>query len=103
MQALPTVGASPLAHCEQWQTQRKPLPTGNAYIGVEFRGGTLRRHRSTQVDFSSSYDINSHCNVCFEAFNLDDEMFNTHGKFKEQVLDVVDFGGRSTLGVDAKW
>lgn len=63
----------------------------------------LRRHRSTQVDFSSSYDINSHSNVCFEAIGLNDEMFNTHGRFKEQVLDVVDFGRRFTLGVDPKW
>jgi hypothetical protein len=30
-------------------------------------------------------------------------MFNTHGKFREQVLDVVDFGRRFTLGVDPKW
>jgi iron complex outermembrane recepter protein len=56
-----------------------------------------------QVDFSSSYDSNSHCNVYFEAINLTDETFNTHGRFKEQVLDVVDFGRRSTLGVHAKW
>jgi iron complex outermembrane recepter protein len=55
------------------------------------------------VDFSSSYDSNSHCNVYFEAINLNDETFNTHGRFKEQVLDVVDFGRRFTLGVYAKW
>jgi hypothetical protein len=56
-----------------------------------------------QADFSSSYDINSHFNVWFEALNLNDETFNTHGRFKEQVLDVVDFGRRFTLGVHAKW
>jgi hypothetical protein len=67
------------------------------------RGQRLRRHTSTQVDFSSSYDINSHCNVCFEAFNFNDETFNTHGRLEEQVLDVVDFGRRFTLGVHAKW
>jgi len=54
------------------------------------------------VDFSSSYDINSHSNVCIEAIALNDEMFNTHGRFEEQVLDVVDFGRRFTLGVHAK-
>ena len=41
------------------------------------------------MDFSSSYDSNSH--------------FNTHGKLGEQVPDVVDFGRRSTLGVHSKW
>ena len=44
------------------------------------------------MDFSSSDDSNSHFNVYFEALGLNDEMFNTHGRFKEQVLDVVDFG-----------
>jgi hypothetical protein len=41
------------------------------------------------VDFSSSYDINSH--------------LSTHGRFKEQVLDLVAFGRRFTPGVHAKW
>jgi len=41
------------------------------------------------VDFSSSYDIYNH--------------LSTHGRFKEQVLDLVDFGRRFTLGVHAKW
>jgi hypothetical protein len=41
------------------------------------------------MDFSSSYDINSH--------------FSTHGRLKEQILAVVDFGRRLTLGVHAKW
>jgi iron complex outermembrane recepter protein len=56
-----------------------------------------------QADFSSSYDSNSHCNVCFEALSRNDETFNTHGRFKEQVLDVVEFGRRFALGVYAKW
>jgi hypothetical protein len=58
------------------------------------------------VDFNSSYDINSHFNVCFAAINLTINLnsgtFSTHGRFKEQVLDRVDFGRRFTLGVDAK-
>jgi len=41
------------------------------------------------VDFSSSYDINSH--------------LSTRGRFKEQILDLVDFRRRFTLGVHAKW
>jgi len=44
------------------------------------------------VDFSSSYDINSHFNVYFEALNLKNETFGTQGRFKERALDVVDFG-----------
>ena len=54
------------------------------------------------MDFSSSYDSNSHCNVCFEAISLNDGTFNTHGRREEQVLDVVEFGRRFALGVYAK-
>jgi hypothetical protein len=45
------------------------------------------------VDFSPGYDINSHFNVYLT--------FSTHGRLKEQILDLVDCGGRITLGVHA--
>lgn len=54
------------------------------------------------MDFCSSYDINSHFNVCFEGINLDDGTFSTHGGLKEQVLGRVDSGRRFTLGVPGK-
>jgi TonB-dependent receptor len=57
---------------------------------------------ATYVDFSTSYDINKHFNVYFEALNLTDETFSTHGRFKEQVLDVTDTGRMYTLGVHFK-
>jgi len=53
---------------------------------------------STTVDFSTSYRFGSNFDVYFEALNLTNETFSTHGRFKEQVLDVVDFGRRYTLG-----
>jgi TonB-dependent receptor len=53
---------------------------------------------STTVDFSTSYQLSSSIDVYFEALNLTDETYSTHGRFKEQVLDVVDFGRRYTLG-----
>jgi TonB-dependent receptor len=53
---------------------------------------------STTVDFSTSYRFGSNFDVYFEALNLTDETFSTHGRFEEQVLDVVDFGRRYTLG-----
>jgi TonB-dependent receptor len=58
---------------------------------------------STHVDLSSSYDINRHVNVYFEALNLTDDVFATHGRFKEQILDVVDTGRSYTVGVHAKF
>jgi TonB-dependent receptor len=57
---------------------------------------------ATYVDFSSSYEINRHFNVYFEALNLTDETYSTHGRFKEQILDVVDTGRSFTVGVHAK-
>ncbi|HME40356.1 MAG TPA: TonB-dependent receptor [Steroidobacteraceae bacterium] len=57
---------------------------------------------ATYVDFSTSYQINKHFNVYFEALNLTDQAYATHGRFNEQVLDVVDTGRQYTLGVHAK-
>jgi len=57
---------------------------------------------ATYVDFSTSYDINKHFNVYFEALNLTNETFSTHGRYKEQVLDVTDTGRMYTLGVHFK-
>jgi hypothetical protein len=59
--------------------------------------------RSTEADFSLSYDINSHRTVCLGEPNLNDRTFSTHGSLGDRVLDVVDFGRRPTLGVGAKW
>ena len=57
---------------------------------------------ATYVDFSTSYDINRHLNVYFEALNLTDETYSTHGRFSEQILDVVDTGRAFTVGVHMK-
>jgi iron complex outermembrane recepter protein len=58
---------------------------------------------ATRVDLSTSYDVNSHLNVYFEALNLTDDVFATRGRFSEQILDVVDTGRTFTLGVHAKF
>jgi TonB-dependent receptor len=57
---------------------------------------------ATYVDFSTSYDINRHFSVYFEGMNLTDQSYSTHGRYKEQILDVVDTGRLFTLGVRAK-
>ena len=57
---------------------------------------------ATYVDFSASYQFNRHFNVYFTALNLTDQVYSTHGRFTEQVLDVVDTGRQFTLGVHAK-
>jgi iron complex outermembrane receptor protein len=57
---------------------------------------------ATYVDLSASYQINRHFNVYFTALNLTDQVYSTHGRYSEQVLDVVDTGRLFTLGVHAK-
>jgi iron complex outermembrane receptor protein len=58
---------------------------------------------TTQVDFSTSYDITSQFNVYFSALNLNDATYSTHGRFSEQLLDMVDYGRRFTLGFHFKY
>jgi iron complex outermembrane recepter protein len=57
---------------------------------------------TTQVDFSTSYQITRQLQVYFEALNLTDATYSTHGRFSEQILDVVDYGRTFTLGVHFK-
>jgi iron complex outermembrane receptor protein len=52
----------------------------------------------TEVDFSSSYDVTKNVSVFFEGLNLNNSTYSTHGRYSEQVLDVVAYGRRFTLG-----
>ena len=58
---------------------------------------------TTEVDFSSSYAINKYMSVFFEALNLNDAQYVTHGRFDDQILDIVDYGRTFTAGVRAKF
>jgi len=58
---------------------------------------------STQVDFSSSYDVNKHLNVFFEALNLNGAVLATHGRYDNQLLDVFKYGRRFTVGVHFRY
>ncbi|HVW73259.1 MAG TPA: TonB-dependent receptor [Rhizomicrobium sp.] len=58
---------------------------------------------NTQIDFSTSYDITDQFNVYFAALNLNDATYSTHGRFSEQLLDMVDYGRRFTLGFHFKY
>jgi TonB-dependent receptor len=53
---------------------------------------------STQIDVSTSYAITREFGVYFSALNLNDATYSTHGRFPEQLLDVVDYGRRLTFG-----
>ncbi|MDB5740519.1 MAG: hypothetical protein JWP16_1559 [Alphaproteobacteria bacterium] len=58
---------------------------------------------TTQIDFSTSYDLTPQLNVYFSAQNLNNANYSTHGRYSEQLLDMVDFGRRFTLGFHFKY
>jgi len=55
-------------------------------------------NQQLQVDASASYDINKMFTVFVEGSNLNDSTYSTHGRFKNQVLDVWSYGRRFTFG-----
>ncbi len=57
---------------------------------------------SWSFDLSSRYDITDNITAYFEALNLLDATYSTRGRFSEQVLDVVSYGRRFTLGLHYK-
>ena len=58
---------------------------------------------TTQLDFSTSYALSRQFSVYFSAQNLNDATFTTHGRFSGQILDLVDYGRRFTLGFHFKY
>ncbi|USI74620.1 TonB-dependent receptor [Sphingomonas morindae] len=53
---------------------------------------------SLQLDLTSSYDINKHFSVFGEIQNVNNNQQSTHGRFKNQLLDVFDYGRRFVFG-----
>jgi len=54
---------------------------------------------SWALDLSSRYDVTNKTTAYLEVSNLLDASFSTRGRFPEQVLDVVAYGRRITLGL----
>jgi len=78
------------------------LQFGQTNAGGTFGTEPTFLNPTTEVDFSSSYDINSRVSVFFEGLNLTNSVYSTHGRFSNQQLDVVEYGPSLTLGVRAK-
>lgn len=55
-------------------------------------------NQSFQVDLTSSYDVTKNFSIFGEALNINKNKQSTHGRFKNQLLDVFDYGRRFTLG-----
>ncbi len=71
---------------------------GQQQNGGRFGSEPTFVNQSTTVDFGTTYKFSPGFDVYFEALNLTDETYSTHGRYDEQILDVVDYGRRFTLG-----
>jgi len=76
---------------------------GQAQNNSKFGSEPTFVNASTQIDFSTSYDITDQFNVYFTAQNLNDATYSTHGRFGDQPLDIVDYGRRFTIGLHFKY
>jgi outer membrane receptor protein involved in Fe transport len=85
----------------QWQA-RQFLTFGQEQNSAQFGTEPTFLESTTEVDFSTSYDFNGHVGVFFEALNLTDAEYHTTGRFKNQLLNVVDYGRSYTLQIRAK-
>jgi TonB-dependent receptor len=85
----------------QWQGEQL-LVLQQEQNGGAFGNEPVYLKASTNLDFSTSYDFNSHVSVFFEALNLTDAIYHTRGRFDNQTLNVIDYGRQFTFGVRAK-
>ena len=75
---------------------------GQTQNGSQFGTEPTFVNTNWNVDFSTSYDITDQLTVYFEAMNLTDATYSTHGRFSNQLLDVVDYGRKFMAGVHFK-
>jgi TonB-dependent receptor len=57
---------------------------------------------SWNIDLSTSYAVTGNFDIYCEVMNVLNSTYSTRGRFPEQVLDVVDYGRRITLGLHYK-
>ena len=86
----------------QWQAAQLVV-LGQEQNGGDFAPEPVYLASSTEVDFSTQYDISSHLSAFFEALNLTDAVYHTYGRFTNQTLNLVDYGRSYTMGVRARF
>ena len=75
---------------------------GQIQNGSQFGSEPTFVNSSWNLDFSTSYDITEQFTVYFEAMNLTDATYSTHGRYSNQLLDAVDYGRKFLVGVHFK-
>jgi iron complex outermembrane receptor protein len=75
------------------------LQFGQAQNNGAFGAEPTFVNQSTQIDFSTSYDITKQFTVFGEALNLTNETYSTRGRYSNQLLSAYGYGRRITAGV----
>ena len=91
----------------QWQGDELigagQIGTGQEQSGGDYAPEPVYLASSTELDFSTQYDITHNVSAYFEALNLTDAVYHTYGRFSNQTLNLIDYGRSYTLGVRAKF
>ncbi|MBU6299383.1 MAG: TonB-dependent receptor [Alphaproteobacteria bacterium] len=75
---------------------------GQSQNGTSFGIEPTYVNTAWAIDLSTSYDITNNLNAYFEVNNLLDQAYSTRGRFPDQIVDVVSYGRRFTLGLHYK-
>jgi TonB-dependent receptor len=75
------------------------LQFGQAQNNGKFGAEPTFVNQSTQIDFSTSYDLTKQFTIFGEALNLTNETYSTRGRYKNQLLSAFGYGRRITAGV----
>jgi TonB-dependent receptor len=75
------------------------LQFGQAQNNGRFGAEPTFVNQSTQIDFSTSYELTKQFTIFAEALNLTNETYSTHGRYKNQLLTAYGYGRRITAGV----
>jgi TonB-dependent receptor len=86
----------------QWQGNQL-LTLGQEQSGGAFGAEPVYQTARTEVDFSTQYQFTDWLAGYFEALNLTDDVYHTHGRFSNQTLNLVDYGRSYTFGVRMKF
>ena len=87
----------------QWQAAQLLSLFGQEQNGGSYAPEPVNLASSTEVDYSMQYDFTPHLSGYFEALNLTDAVYHTYGRFRQQTLNLVDYGRSYTMGVRLKF
>jgi iron complex outermembrane recepter protein len=86
----------------QWQGTQL-INLGQEQGGGAFGNEPVYLAASTNLDFSTQYDIDPHLSVYFQASNLTNTIYHSYGRFSNQTLNLIDYGRDYAVGVRAKF